>query len=84
VSSYDLYGRSAVLRERAKTEGAYAGVCLQNEIIRLADTVESEFGFEALLHSHLAIVRSRAAMRQPLPALDCLDAAMQRVVSLSR
>lgn len=82
MSSYDLFGRSAVLRERAKMEGAYAGVRLQYEIIRLADTVELEYGFEALLHTNLAIVRSKATMRQPLLALDCLDAAMQRLIPL--
>ena len=79
--AYDLHGRSAVLRQRALAEGKISVRRLQEDIVRLADIAEHQLGFDPMLHSNLAVVRSRAMQRQLLAALDCLDAAIQQCAS---
>lgn len=75
--TYDIFGRSAVLRQRALSDGRYAARCTQEDIVRLADIAEYQLGFDMLLHDRLAVVRARARERQLVAALDCLDAALQ-------
>ncbi|SAL86804.1 hypothetical protein AWB74_07852 [Caballeronia arvi] len=79
--AYDLRGRSAVLRQRASAEGQFSVRRLQEDIVRLADIAEHQLGFDPMLHSHLAVVRSRAMERRLLAALDCLDAAIHQCES---
>ncbi|SAL86215.1 hypothetical protein AWB74_07609 [Caballeronia arvi] len=80
---YDLRGRSEVLRRRASAEGDFSRRRLQEDIARLADIAEYQLGFDAMLHSNLAVVRYRAEQQQLLAALDCLDAAIQEFNSHS-
>ncbi|WP_250481023.1 MULTISPECIES: hypothetical protein [unclassified Caballeronia] len=81
MKSYDLFGRIAVLRERAKESSTSEAVRLEQEVLRLADMAEFELGFETLLHRDLGTVRSKVTTHQPLVALDYLEAAIQQFLS---
>jgi hypothetical protein len=69
--------RSLMLRQRVDYLGASAGIMLESEIVELADLAEREFGTDRILHSSMAVVRSRARLQNAIPALAYFDSALQ-------
>ncbi|MFM0140429.1 hypothetical protein [Caballeronia grimmiae] len=64
------------MKARIKAEGTCANNQLPTDIIRLADIAEYELGYEAMLHSNLATVRSLARMQDAPNALAIFDGAL--------